>query len=52
VSGEDVTGVSISAADLANGSPKEGDMIAQGKDPNDRWLVARTYFEDNYELAE
>jgi hypothetical protein len=52
VPGEDVTGVSISAADLANGSPKEGDMIAQGKNPNDRWLAAKEFFEDNYELAE
>lgn len=46
--------VSISAADRANGSPKEGDMIARNpKDHNDQWLVAKEYFEDpknGYEL--
>lgn len=41
--------VSISQADLDNGSPKEGDMIAKNdKDPNDKWLVAKAYFEENY----
>lgn len=43
--------VSISAVDLANGSPKKGDMIA--RNPNnheDVWLVAKQYFEENFEL--
>lgn len=43
-------GVSISEADLKAGSPKLGDMIAENpSDPNDRWLVARSYFLENYE---
>lgn len=42
--------VSISQADLDNGSPKIGDMIARNpKDSNDQWLVAKKYFEDNLE---
>ena len=42
--------VSISTADRENGSPKVGDMIARNeKDPNDCWLVAESYFKDNYE---
>ncbi len=43
-------GVSISQADLDNGSPKEGDMLARNpKNHNDKWLVAKAYFEDNFE---
>ena len=46
----DMEGVSISEADLSNGSPKEGDMIARNpKDHSDKWLVAKAYFEDNLE---
>jgi len=42
--------VSISDADLKNGSPKIGDMIARNpKDHNDQWLVAEQYFNDNFE---
>lgn len=42
--------VSISAADRENGSPKPGDMIARNpKDHNDQWLVAKEYFEENFE---
>ena len=45
----DMTGVSISDADLANGSPMNGDMIAENpKDPSDRWLVAKAFLDDNY----
>jgi len=41
--------VSISDADVKNGSPKLGDMIARNpKDHNDQWLVAKQYFEDNF----
>ena len=41
--------VSVSAADRANGSPKEGDMIAfNPKNPSDMWLVAKQFFDDNY----
>lgn len=50
--GDDLTGVSISEADRNNGSPKEGDMIARNpKNHEDKWLVAKKYFEDNLEPA-
>jgi hypothetical protein len=50
--GENLAGVSISEADKANGSPKEGDMIARNpKDHSDRWLVSAQYFLDNFEPA-
>jgi len=42
--------VSISKADLANGSPKIGDMIARNPlNHNDQWLVAEDYFNLNFE---
>ena len=45
--------VSISDADLQNGSPLVGDMIARNpKSHNDQWLVAKQYFEDNLEEVE
>lgn len=48
--GEDLTGVSISAADRAAGSPRAGDMIARNPTNHaDRWLVAAQYFADNFE---
>lgn len=50
--GFDMTGVSVSDADRANGSPKPGDMIARNpKSHDDRWLVAKAYFEANLEPA-
>ncbi len=50
--GEDLTGVSISAEDAKAGSPKAGDMIARNsKNFADMWLVAKAYFEDNFEPA-
>jgi hypothetical protein len=45
-----VVKVSISLEDLANGSPKIGDMISRNpKNHNDQWLVAEKYFKDNFE---
>ncbi len=42
--------VSISEADLKNGSPRWGDMIARNpKNHKDKWLVAEQYFKDNFE---
>ena len=42
--------VSISSADLENGSPKIGDMIARNpKNHIDQWLVTEQYFKDNFE---
>lgn len=50
--GEDVSHVSISEPDRANGSPKAGDMIARNPDNHaDQWLVAQAYFEKNLEPA-
>jgi hypothetical protein len=52
VEGEELSRVSISAADRDNGSPKIGDMIARNPiNHDDQWLVAKKYFEDNLELA-
>lgn len=48
VPGEDLTGVSVSEQD----TPKEGDMIARnGANHADQWLVAKEYFDANYEPA-
>ena len=42
--------VSISDADLKTGSPKIGDMVARNpKNHLDQWLIAKQYFEDNFE---
>ena len=42
--------ISVSAADLDNGSPKIGDMIARNPiNHDDQWLVAMQYFNDNFE---
>ena len=42
--------ISISAADMKNGGPKLGDMIARNpENHNDQWLVAKQYFEENLE---
>lgn len=50
--GFDMTNVSVSEADKSNGSPKAGDMIARNpKNHDDKWLVAKQYFDDNLELA-
>jgi len=44
--------ISISQADKDAGSPKIGDMIARNpKNHADQWLVAKQYFEDNFEEA-
>ena len=43
--------VSISDVDKINGSPKIGDMIARNPKNNlDQWLIAKEYFEDNFEI--
>ena len=45
--------VSISDADLANGSPRIGDMIARNpENHNDQWLVNEKYFKDNFKIIE
>lgn len=45
--------ISISQADIDNKSPKLGDMIARNPDDHtDMWLVAKEYFEANFELAD
>jgi len=46
----DMSGVSVSEADANKGSPMQGDMIAKNPNNNkDRWLVAKQFFDDNYE---
>jgi hypothetical protein len=46
----DMTGVSVSDADKANGSPRALDKIARNpKNHDDKWLVAAQYFADNFE---
>ena len=45
--------VSISHKDITDGSPKMGDMIARNpKSHKDKWLVAKKYFDDNFEEAD
>ena len=52
VEGEDLSKVSISEPDREAGSPKKGDMIARNPaNHEDKWLVAKKYFEDNLEPA-
>lgn len=51
--GFDMTGVSISQPDKDAGSPKEGDKIARNPaNHDDKWLVAKAYFEANFESVE
>jgi hypothetical protein len=46
----DMTNVSVSNVDKEAGSPKAGDMIARNPANHaDRWLVAATYFAENFE---
>lgn len=50
--GYSIEGISVSEEDRKNGSPEEGDMIARNPaNHNDRWLVAKEYFEANFEKA-
>lgn len=50
--GDDLAGVSVAEVDRAAGSPKTGDMIARNpKNHEDKWLVAKAYFADNFEPA-
>lgn len=45
--------ISISGPDAEMGSPKLGDMIARNPaNHNDQWLVAKEYFEANFEPME
>lgn len=45
VPGEDMTGISVSAED----TPEEGGMIAVNpSNGNDRWYVAKDFFNENY----
>jgi hypothetical protein len=50
--GFDMTSVSVSEEDRKAGSPKEGDRIARNPANHaDKWLVAKDYFEANFEPA-
>lgn len=47
--GEDLTGISVNKED----TPEEGGMIAINSNNNeDRWYVAKQFFQDNYEEAQ
>lgn len=47
--GIDMTGISVQKEDI----PEVGGMIAVNpKNPEDRWYVAKKFFEDNYEMVE
>ena len=49
VSNEDMKNISIAITD----TPEVGRMIAiNPKDVKDSWYVAKTFFEDNYELVQ
>ena len=49
ITGEDLTGVSVSSED----TPENGGMIAVNpSNEKDKWHVAKDFFEKNYELAE
>lgn len=51
--GEDMSRISVSEVDAKNGSPRAGDMIARNPvNHNDQRLVAKKYFEDNFEPFE
>jgi hypothetical protein len=48
IPGEDLTGISVSQED----TPEEGGMIAvNSANANDKWYVAKKFFEENYILA-
>ena len=47
--GEDLSGISVSEDE----TPEDGGMIAiNPNNPDDKWYVAKQFFEDNYELVE
>lgn len=49
IQGESLEGISINKED----TPEIGGMIAHNpKNPEDKWYVAKKFFEENYELAE
>ena len=42
-------GITISATDVENGSPKVGDMIVRNpENHDDKWLISEDYFTANY----
>jgi len=48
IDGENMKNISVAVTD----TPEVGGMIAiNPKDSRDSWYVAKTFFEDNYELA-
>lgn len=46
IPGEDLTGIAVNKEDI----PKLGGMIARNsKNYEDKWYIAKKFFEDNYE---
>lgn len=51
--GEALNDVTIAEVDKVTGSPKAGDMIARNPTcHDDKWLVSKKYFEENFEPVE
>jgi len=49
IPGESLDGISVTATDTV----EQGGMIARNSEnPSDQWYVAKTFFQDNYELVE
>lgn len=45
--------ISLSPADMENGSPKKGDVVARNpKNHDDQWLIAEQYFLDNFVMID
>lgn len=48
VDGEDMTGVSVSEPDSKLETLMGGMIAVSADNPDDRWYVAKKFFEDNY----
>ena len=47
-----MSGVLIGPADVENGSPKKGDVIARDpKDHSQKWLINKSDFKSNFKIA-
>lgn len=49
IPGEDMTGISVSDADKSLPNLDGGMIAVNVKNADDRWYVAKVWFEDNYE---
>jgi hypothetical protein len=51
VLGEDMIGISVSEPDLQLPTLEGGMIAVSAKNPDDKWYVAKKFFEDEYILA-